>query len=422
MKDVYVILGSPGSSKTTLAVLLARSLGFHNISWGELVRSSNADTERKSLFARIIANKTDDKSRSLLISKIIENEISKASSEDSVSGLILDGFPRRKSEAAFLIKMLGKYNLNMRCIVNINESLLAITANMKNRSTCSFCGKTYNETLLPKNLGVCDFDGAKLIKGHWSSKEIKDEFIQFSGENSETYDFLKGYADLFFSVSGDEDALAVLSNTIYKLKRGFRENYQIFHRQSFANLPTKYGVFTIITYLSKVDYSFHVALVKGEVRGKTGVLTRVHSSCMTGDLFGSLKCDCGQQLHSAMGKINKLGCGVIIYLLQEGRGINIVNKIGTYSLQEAGFDTVEANEHLGLPAEMRQYSAVRDILNDLGVKSIRLLTNNPDKVSKLTDLGIVIEGVHRLESKPTAENITYLATKKSKMGHRLSYV
>jgi 3,4-dihydroxy 2-butanone 4-phosphate synthase/GTP cyclohydrolase II len=174
--------------------------------------------------------------------------------------------------------------------------------------------------------------------------------------------------------------------------------------------------------LSKVDYKHHLALVKGNVRNKRGVLLRIHSSCMTGDIFGSLKCDCGKQLEKALKIINKAGQGVLIYLYQEGRGINIINKIDAYNLQRKGADTVMANELLKLPPDMREYTAAKDILSDLGVRSVKILTNNPDKIYKLEELGIIVESSIPLEIRPHKYNKKYLATKKNKMGHTLKLV
>lgn len=412
MKDAYIILGSPGSGKTNQAILLAEKLNLSHVSWGKILRGREPN----------IKIQLDNKKRAYLIARIIEKEIIDLQNNANTEGIIFDGFPRRKSEAVLLIKMLEKHSLKLKGLVNINASLCFIKANFKKRLVCSLCGRTYDYTIAPDKPGICDYDKGKLVKEHMSEPKIKSEFNQFLEENQETYDFLKNHANHFFSVSGDEDDITTFSNIIYKLKNGVRENYQLYSKQSSATLPTKFGVFIINTYLSQVDYSFHAALIKGDVRGKTGVLTRVHSSCMTGDVFGSLKCDCGQQLHRSMRKINKEGCGVIIYLFQEGRGINIINKVNAYSLQAVGLDTIEANEQLGLPGEMRQYRIVKDILADLGVKSIRLLTNNPDKINKLTDLGTVIEDIEKIECKPNIENEKYLSTKKNRMGHKLSYV
>ena len=424
IKDIFVLLGSPGSGKSTQAILLADKLNLFHLSWGKILRAKEGESVTRKKIGKFGENSFRNRFKSLSISKIIGEKISSVleNKESCFEGIVLDGFPRNKFEAGLLIKMAKKYDLKLKAVVNINCSLDSIKKRVKKRSLCQLCGRTYDQVISPKIPGICDIDGNRLIKERMSNQVIEEEFNQFIEENKEAYIFLKNYADFFFSVSGDDDETVTFSNIIYKLKNESRENFQIYKKQSSANLPTIYGDFMISVYLSQVDYTTHIALVKGDVYNKKGVLTRVHSSCMTGDLFGSLKCDCGQQLHRAMQKINKKGIGIVIYLLQEGRGINIVNKINAYFLQSKGLDTVEANEKLGFPSEMRNYEVVRDILQDLGVKSIRLLTNNPDKINKLVDLGIVVEGVDKIECKPNKENERYLSSKKEKMKHALSYV
>jgi 3,4-dihydroxy 2-butanone 4-phosphate synthase/GTP cyclohydrolase II len=188
-----------------------------------------------------------------------------------------------------------------------------------------------------------------------------------------------------------------------------------------ATIPTKYGgVFTAIAYENDVDPYHHIALVKGDVQPEDTVLVRVHSQCLTGDVFGSKRCDCEEQLHTAMAMVEKEGKGVIVYMRQEGRGIGLVNKLRAYCLQDMGKDTVEANEELGFKADMRDYGIGAQILVDLGLHKIRLMTNNPRKIIGLEGYGIEVVERVPIETRPHQENIEYLKAKVKKMGHLLS--
>lgn len=194
---------------------------------------------------------------------------------------------------------------------------------------------------------------------------------------------------------------------------------RLVRRVAEADLPTDFGNFRLIGYSNLVDERDHVALVKGEPAGKSDVLVRMHSECLTGDVFGSQRCDCGEQLHAAMRRIDEEGVGAIVYLKQEGRGIGLANKIRAYDLQDQGRDTVEANEVLGFKADLREYGLGAQILLDLGLTSIRLLTNNPRKIVGLEGYGLKITGREPLQVEAGDFNREYLATKRTKLGHIL---
>jgi len=194
------------------------------------------------------------------------------------------------------------------------------------------------------------------------------------------------------------------------------------HRVSTTKLPTDYGDFTVVAYANDVDANVHLALVKGEIKKDDAVLVRVHSECLTGDVFGSKRCDCGEQLHTAMELINGEGQGVILYMRQEGRGIGLVNKLKAYELQDKGLDTVEANIKLGFKPDLRDYGIGAQILVDLGIRKMRLMTNNPKKIVGLEGYGLKVVERVPMEMHPHERNLIYLKTKKKKLGHMLSNV
>lgn len=193
----------------------------------------------------------------------------------------------------------------------------------------------------------------------------------------------------------------------------------VVHKYAEADLPTKHGKFRIVAFVNNLDFKEHIAIVKGAVDGQKAVPTRVHSECLTGDVFGSLKCDCGEQLDRALDVVADSELGIILYMRQEGRGIGLANKIKAYSLQDEGMDTVEANLHLGFDDDLRDYSVAAEMLRLLGVESIELITNNPRKVDGLENEGVEVSERRPLKVLPNPHNVRYLETKRKKSGHLL---
>ncbi|QUW22831.1 bifunctional 3,4-dihydroxy-2-butanone-4-phosphate synthase/GTP cyclohydrolase II [Sporosarcina sp. Marseille-Q4063] len=198
-----------------------------------------------------------------------------------------------------------------------------------------------------------------------------------------------------------------------------RKNEKLIERVVDVKMPTEHGDFKAVTFIETLTGREHIALVKGDIKGASNVLVRVHSECLTGDVFGSCRCDCGPQLHAALAQIEKSGKGVLLYMRQEGRGIGLVNKMKAYKLQEEGYDTVEANEKLGFLDDLRDYGIGAQILRELGLTSIHLLTNNPRKISGLEGHGLEITERLQIEMPVKEENKRYMETKKNKLGHVL---
>ena len=218
------------------------------------------------------------------------------------------------------------------------------------------------------------------------------------------------------------DAFGLVMVSIADLIAYRRRHERLIRREIEVALPTRYGPFRLVAYSTTVDQALHLALVKGAIERTASVLVRVHSECMTGDVFHSLRCDCGEQMEAALAAIEARGSGIFLYMRQEGRGIGLLNKLKAYSLQDAGSDTVEANRQLGFPDDLRDYGIGAQILSDLGVTRMELLTNNPRKIVGLDSHGLEVVDRVPLEVAPNGRNIGYLRTKKEKMGHLLGQV
>ena len=207
--------------------------------------------------------------------------------------------------------------------------------------------------------------------------------------------------------------------SIEELQKYRKKHDQLMKIEVEAKMPTPQGNFVIVGFDNKLDGKEHIALTKGDLKGKENVLIRIHSECFTGDILGSLRCDCGSQLKRAMRRVEEEGEGVVLYLRQEGRGIGLINKLKAYTLQEQGADTVEANVRLGFDPDMRDYAIAAQMIKALGIKSVRIMTNNPEKIKGLEEYGIVVTGREAIETGFNETNEKYMKTKKEKMGHLL---
>jgi len=237
------------------------------------------------------------------------------------------------------------------------------------------------------------------------------EIMKDDGTMARTLDLIK--------FANEHNLKIITIKDLIEYRRKMDEKEILVERVVETKMPTRYGDFKMFGFINKLNGEHHVALVKGEINEKNEVLTRVHSECLTGDALGSKRCDCGEQYDEAMKRIAEEGCGILLYMRQEGRGIGLINKLKAYSIQDKGFDTVEANEMLGFPADMRSYDVAAAILKDLGVSKVNLMTNNPRKIDGLESYGIEIVNRVPIQMNHNEKNEFYLQTKKEKLGHML---
>ncbi|MBI2099286.1 nucleoside monophosphate kinase [Candidatus Uhrbacteria bacterium] len=420
-KDVLILFGPPGSGKTTQAFFMKEKFNLYYVSWGQISREIMSSGGRYPQFQQVLntALAEGKKLASGMVADIIESEIKRVIEDNpKIKGIVLDGFPRYLAEAKELLEIINRNNLFLKGIIGFNIFLPTVFQRVSERVYCRKCGRFYSKLLAPKVSGVCDFDG-NILKKRKDDEEklVKARFELYLEETIPTFDYLALHAETSFYVNANQSEPLIFAELVTKLSNHEKTTHKLYYKTGQTKLPTDMGDFQLIGFQNTVSYDYHLVLAFGEYKDKRRVPVRVHSSCITGDIFASQKCDCGSQLKAAMDYIQQIGQGLIIYLFQEGRGINILNKIKAYELQDSGLDTIEANEYLHLPAEMRQYEVVRDIMDELSIKSMDLITNSPDKMNKLQSLGITIESRIPLVLPFTKHNKKYLKTKEERSGH-----
>lgn len=421
--NMYVLFGAPGSGKTDQARLLQEKFGFAYLSWSKIARKILSENNVYPEFKKSLSDSYTTKERAPkgMIADVFANELEKIIDNQKTKGVIIDSYPRYPDEANELISIINKLNINLKAAIVLNVYYPHILERIKFRKHCKLCGNKYDEYNKPPANNLCDIDSSVLENAYDDVNEvnIKQRYDTYIEESCEAINLISKSAEISFAVDANQDEILIFAEIVHKLQRRDKLANSIFEKTGETRLPTSFGDFRLIGYQNRTNYEYHLVLALGDLENKRRVPVRIHSSCITGDIFHSEKCDCGEQLSAAMDYIQKVGHGAILYLFQEGRGINIINKISAYVLQEKGLDTVEANESLNFPNDLRDYTVVKSMLNDLKIKTVDLITNNPSKMGEIQSLGIVVEGRIPLVVKANKNNERYLQTQKEKAGHEL---